>query len=215
MTMEPQVQHSFYLTEKYLSLNRFISYAYQLKAVLRSGARSVLFIGVGDSVVVDLLKRGGRFEVTSMDIDPALHPDVVGDIRKLPFADGSFDVVCVFEVLEHLPFEESQAAIAEIARVAKRGAVVSVPHRRTGFEFVLRFPFIQTLTGREFLRLSLLRSIRFPGFAESGQHYWEIDGHDMPLKRFRNALNSHFDILREDTPVLDSYRRFFDLRKRT
>jgi hypothetical protein len=44
---------------------------------------------------------GGRFwypemprglELTTLDIDPARRPDVVGDFRALPFADRSFDV---------------------------------------------------------------------------------------------------------------------------
>jgi SAM-dependent methyltransferase len=45
----------------------------------------------------------------------------------LPFCDGAFQVVCAFEVLEHIP--EDQATIAEIARVLRPGGAffVSVP----------------------------------------------------------------------------------------
>jgi SAM-dependent methyltransferase len=210
--MSAQVQEGYYVTEKYASLNRFISYYYQIDAVRRTNPKTVLFVGVGDGLVPEFLKKSG-YEVTTLDFDPVLKPDVAGDVRALPFADGSFDTVCVFEVLEHMPFDDSKKALAEIARVAKSHACISVPHRRTGFELVLRFPFIKTLTGRELLRLALYVPVRFPGFAVSKQHYWEIDGRGMTLNRFREALRTHFLVESERTPILDSYRRFFLLEK--
>ena len=58
--------------------------------------------------------RGGKLVCTS-------------DITRLPFADGSFDVVICSEVLEHIP--DHRQAIAEVIRVLKpgRSLVVSVP----------------------------------------------------------------------------------------
>ena len=55
------------------------------------------------------------------------HGGVVADATRLPFADASFDRVIASEVLEHLVDDE--AAIAELARVLKRGglAALSVP----------------------------------------------------------------------------------------
>jgi hypothetical protein len=49
--------------------------------------------------ILDATLNAGRFwvgstrPVTGMDIDPRYEPDVVGDNRDMPFADGSFDVV--------------------------------------------------------------------------------------------------------------------------
>jgi ubiquinone/menaquinone biosynthesis C-methylase UbiE len=51
-----------------------------------------------------------------------------GSVVDLPFPDGSFDVVGCFEVLEHLPDDLPRRAIAEMARVARRAVVLSVPH---------------------------------------------------------------------------------------
>jgi ubiquinone/menaquinone biosynthesis C-methylase UbiE len=53
---------------------------------------------------------------------------VVGSLTDLPFPDRSFDVVGCFEVLEHLPGDLPQRALSELARVARRAAVLSVPH---------------------------------------------------------------------------------------
>jgi SAM-dependent methyltransferase len=49
------------------------------------------------------------------------------DVTKLPFGDGSFDVVVCSEVLEHI--EDNRAAVRELVRVLKPGGdlVVTVP----------------------------------------------------------------------------------------
>lgn len=51
----------------------------------------------------------------------------VGDALHLPYADNSFDVVLMSEILEHIPSDD--AAIAEMVRVLKPGglAAVTVP----------------------------------------------------------------------------------------
>jgi SAM-dependent methyltransferase len=49
------------------------------------------------------------------------------DVTKLPFADGSFDIVICSEVLEHIV--DNRTAVAELVRVLKPGGdlVVTVP----------------------------------------------------------------------------------------
>jgi len=48
-----------------------------------------------------------------------------GDVTALEFGDASFDVVTFLEVLEHIP--DTQRALAEACRVARRFIVLSVP----------------------------------------------------------------------------------------
>src|SRR4029077_6317254 len=51
-----------------------------------------------------------------------------GDIsRGLPFSEGAFDMVTALETLEHLPPTAVPAAIAELARVARRWVVCTIP----------------------------------------------------------------------------------------
>lgn len=51
---------------------------------------------------------------------------LVGDIYEIPFEDNSFDVVCCFEVLEHL--HDAPSALRELGRVARNTVIMSVPH---------------------------------------------------------------------------------------
>lgn len=206
-----QVSSDYYFAEKYLSLERFISYFYQLDVVRESSPKNILFVGVGDNLVPHFLKQNNKYKITTLDFDIKLKPDIVGDIRLLPFPDKSFDLVCAFEVLEHIPFDDMTNALKEMARVSNKNVVISVPHRRTGFEITLKFPFIRSLFKKDFLRFAIRFPIRFPGFAISGQHYWEIDGHTTYLKDFRLLLRKNFNIIREVTPILDFYKRFFYL----
>jgi SAM-dependent methyltransferase len=51
-----------------------------------------------------------------------------GDLRRgLPFPDGHFDLVTALETLEHLPPTHVPAVVAEIARVASRWVLCTIP----------------------------------------------------------------------------------------
>ncbi len=54
-----------------------------------------------------------------LDKVPDYHPDIVGDIHQLPFADNSIDAIVCIAVLEHV--EEPAKAVAEVYRVLKPG----------------------------------------------------------------------------------------------
>ncbi len=52
-------------------------------------------------------------------------PMFFGDATRLPFTDGSIDLVVGLEVMEHIPNPEN--ALREIARVCRHATVLSVP----------------------------------------------------------------------------------------
>ena len=54
---------------------------------------------------------------------------VLASATKLPFADGSFDLVLSSEMLEHLPTDDYRQAIAEMSRVSRRYLLISVPYK--------------------------------------------------------------------------------------
>ena len=93
--------------------------------------RRVLELGGGRSGLGARLYPGAT--VVSLDLDevyadeaPAGGPTrfVVGDAVRLPFSTGSFDVVTMFDLLEHV--EADDLAAAEAMRVVRPGGVVLV-----------------------------------------------------------------------------------------
>lgn len=68
---------------------------------------------------------GLDYPVTQALQDFQARPEVYGDARRLPFADGSFDAVLCAQVLEHV--NRPEMVLQEIFRVLKPGGAVSCP----------------------------------------------------------------------------------------
>jgi SAM-dependent methyltransferase len=64
---------------------------------------------------------------------PTRLQSAVGDVRAIPFRNGSFDAIYSMGTIEH--FDETELAVEEIARVLKPGgrAIVGVPNRHDPF----------------------------------------------------------------------------------
>lgn len=203
----PQVDRDHYQFEKYVGLDRWSSYHYQLREILATRPATVLEIGVGDSAVGMYVKRNTAIRYTSCDMAKDLNPDVVGSVTALPFPDGSFDTICAFEVLEHLPFEEFPEALKELRRVSKKHVLLSLPHFGPPVQFRIKIPFLP--------RLSFSWKIPFsPQHRFDGEHHWEIGKRGYPPRRIRALLQEQFSILREFIPFENQYHHFFILKKK-
>ncbi|CAB4913452.1 unannotated protein [freshwater metagenome] len=103
--------------------------------VATSNPSSVLEVGAGEgSIARRLLERNPDLGITILDLpDPELAShwaglevaQVQGSVEELPFPDRSMDLILAIEVLEHVVHPE--VALAEIARVADREVILSVP----------------------------------------------------------------------------------------
>ena len=105
----------------------------------QADAQSLLDVGCGEGVLTHkwAQQMGAQKRVVGIDLDdPHLHalwesrqaPNLEYRVMKaeaMPFADGEFDMATAIEVLEHVP--DPEHTVAEMARVAKRWILVSVP----------------------------------------------------------------------------------------
>ena len=104
----------------------------------RGAPESVLDVGCGEGVLsAEWAERLGDRRVVGVDLDdPGLHEEwrkrarpnlefVAANASALPFEADAFDMAAGIEVLEHVP--DPDAVLAEMARVARRRLLVSVP----------------------------------------------------------------------------------------
>jgi ubiquinone/menaquinone biosynthesis C-methylase UbiE len=104
----------------------------------QAAPESVLDVGCGEGVLThQWATQLGERRIVGIDLDdeklkaewatrqrPNLEYRTLA-AEHMPFADGEFDMACAIEVLEHVP--DPEHTVAEMARVARRHLLVSVP----------------------------------------------------------------------------------------
>ena len=140
-------------------------------AAIPGGAR-VLSVGAGGSVGGLLATRASArgFDIVSIDIDPSRSPNIVGDICTISFAESSFDVAVLAEVLEHL--HSPPAALKTVHAALKPGG-----------RLILTTPFILPMHDRphDYFRFTchglelLLRDFRQVDIAPRNSYFEAID----------------------------------------
>lgn len=198
-----------YKEASYDSWKRYSSYFYQFDTVTKLEPCNILEIGVGSNFLNERLRNFG-YDVTTCDIDAALQPDVVGDIRDLPFEDNSFDCVTCFEVLEHIPFESFRNSLEELHRVSRKHVVFSIPY--ITFNIYAYFQLLPRTRSKFFFWRVFERSSKVHEF--DGHHYWEMGKKNYSRTMIQVIINDvGFEIIDEFTPFVH-YQYFFVLRKR-
>lgn len=202
-----QVSKESYTTGRYAKLDRFASYSYQVQELVACAPSSVLEIGVGDGVVSEYFKKHSGIAYTTSDFADDLSPDIVADVRSLPCKDASYDAVCAFQVLEHLPFEEFETAVSELFRVARRHVLISLPHFNHPLKCNIKVPLLP--------EIKILIQIPHPKeHVFDGQHYWEIGKKGYPARRIRSVLSKHGVVVKEFVPFENPAHRFFIVEKK-
>jgi 2-polyprenyl-3-methyl-5-hydroxy-6-metoxy-1,4-benzoquinol methylase len=104
---------------------------------VQAAPASLLDVGCGEGVLTHKWAPRLDGRVVGIDLDdPQLHAEwatrqapnleyMVMKAENLPFADDAFDTATAIEVLEHVP--DPEHTVAEMARVARRSLLVSVP----------------------------------------------------------------------------------------
>jgi 2-polyprenyl-3-methyl-5-hydroxy-6-metoxy-1,4-benzoquinol methylase len=203
MKYEKQVEKFHYEFNAYVSKARWCSMWHQLDEVQKLKPERVLEVGPGPGLFKMAAATFG-ITVETLDLDPDLRPDHIGSATAMPFDDASYDVVCAFQMLEHLPYEASLQAFTEMVRVSRGQVVISLPDARPLWHYKIHVPKIGT---HNFLvpRPQLNK----PEHKFDGEHYWEINKRGYPLSRVIDDLSKYIRLVKTYRVHENPYHRFF------
>ena len=198
-----QVDRSHYEFGSYMSKGRWNSVWHQLEETMSLNPRSVLEVGPGPGTFKSIGKSFG-LDIKTFDLDPDLEPDFVGSATSMPLSDDQFDIVCAFQVLEHLPYEDALLAFAEMARVSNSHIILSLPDAKPVWRyriFVPKFGNIDRLIARPFWKPV---EHKF-----DGQHYWEVNKLGYDLDKIQRDFSAYGKLIKSYRVAENPYHRFF------
>ncbi|HEY8551731.1 MAG TPA: class I SAM-dependent methyltransferase [Vicinamibacterales bacterium] len=117
-------------------------------------------------------------ELPSISIDLPANPQP-GYVRAggdaIPFAAGTFDLVCSVDVLEHVPAPSRPLVLDHAMRVSSRAVLLAAPFRSHVVEAAegLVFRFIREVCGYEQGQLREHRELGWPSLADTVQRFAE------------------------------------------
>jgi len=202
--MKKQVLKSHYNFDKYLSKGRWDSMWHQIDEALKLKPNNILEIGPGPGIF-KAVGNALNLDIKTLDIDPDLRPDYLESVFEMPFEDNSFDVVCAFQMLEHLPYEDSLLAFKEMLRVAKKGVIISLPDAKNNWPIFFNLPRI----GRIPIKILSLK-FWLDKYIFDGEHYWEVNKRAYSLKKvIKDFCLFGWGLERTFRVVENPYHRFF------
>ena len=119
-------------------------------------------------------------------------------------APDSFDAICAFQVLEHIPFEDFDGIVANLALASRDRVIISLPH--WGYPVEFRFRFLKDVISRA-ISFKLTRP---KTWAFDGQHYWELGTTGFAIKDVARVIDRHLKIDRQYFCPDYSYHYFFE-----
>lgn len=208
-----QVQKKHYDFSNYVSLERWISYYYQIDQInlickeLNKKSLDILEIGPGDGIVSAILREKGH-RIKTMDIDSSLNPDYVSALPAIDVPDKSkFDCILCCEVLEHIRFEDVERSLVNMAKLTKY-VVISVPHVSLTISATLKILYFKTK------KILITRDISFRKHRFLGQHYWELGYREFGANKFYELIEkTGFTIIRDFRIIEHPWHHFFTIKK--
>lgn len=204
-----QVEKGHYDFSKYVGKGRWMSYYYQIKEMVDSGAKSFLVIGKGDGLVphiVEQIIRGGV--VDTFDFDENLSPTYIGDIRNLcDIVKKEYDCIVCCQVLEHIEWKHFERVIKQINSICSSRVIISLPVYKLGFSIFIDFPRFHNKSWNIIIpRFWRNRLSRW-----NGEHYWEVGIKNHTQKDVLKVLERRFELVKEYFVPENTYHWFIIL----
>jgi SAM-dependent methyltransferase len=110
----------------------------------------ILDAGCGEGVLVEKYQKEG-YNIIGLDLNYSSEYVLRGDISKMPFKNGEFDVVLCLDIIEHLNFKEQEKALNEVNRVLNNDgsvilAIPNLAHLASRISFLFTGELIRTST---------------------------------------------------------------------
>ena len=198
--MKVQVETSHYNFPNYVNQDRWDSYYQQIFEASKCKGKNILYIGTGDGIVVDILRKIGK-NVKTLDFDKNLKPDYVGSVTEIKKILGKdkFDVILCCQVLEHIPYSEFENIIKQLSECTQKRLIISLPncYRKARFYIDIKHTYKKLFL--------LKRHSKEPWDLKkdgNGEHYWEIGGKGCPTQK------DIIRILKKYIPRLNCYTLF-------
>ena len=202
-----QVDKTHYDFESYMTKRRWASMWHQLSEINKLEGSVILEVGPGPGVFkVNAIAMG--YIVKTLDIDPELNPDYIGSAVNMPIADHEVDIVCAFQILEHLPYDDALKALKEMIRVCRSYVVISLPDAKTLWSYSLELPKLGPFSFR--IPRPNIKGLQPHKF--DGEHYWEINKKNYPLKKILKDISAVAKIINTFRPFENPDHRFFILK---
>ncbi len=200
-TMNQEME--LYKFGRYYDKRRWISLWHQLDELLSHTPDSVLEIGPGCGVLKALAHCFGM-DIETVDIDPEFGPDHLASAVSLPFENGSYDCVCAFQMLEHLPYEDALQAFREMLRVTRKYVLISIWDARPMWSYAIHVPM------HGLIKFLVPKPCRAVTHVFNGEHHWEINKRGYELRRVIADFGSQGATLARTYRVLENpVHRFF------
>lgn len=211
-----EIPKSYYDFSEYNSKQRMLTYWYQLSMIHECQPQSVMEVGVGTGLVTASLRYSG-IQVVTLDINARLKPDHVGSILSLPeeIPCGIFDLVLCSRVLHHIPFNDMQDALRNLASLTNKYCLLTLPVND------IRIYLMGRITSSSIATLSLplplvLKKVlvRMMGRG-SDSGVWQINSsHETSKKKVVDAIARQFHVLKMFRMPEDQSHMIFLLEKK-
>ncbi len=212
---EESLEKSMYFSEGYFdkyqlfALSEQIHLLYTVSKHLHNPA--ILEVGKGNGFVSDFFKKA-KYNFTTLDINPNLEPDIVGNILELSqTVTEKPDFILCSEVLEHMEFKTFEKSIYELSETTKEGLIITLPVYKKffGINIQWRMPKLKPFSTPLFIKTSWTKIL-------PQEHFWEIGySKETSKKNIEKILLQYFVIQDKGCFHTNPYHYYYVLKKKS